>query len=125
MFSLFLALFFSFLCDVLGESELWHSTEIIQNSKDTKDLQNRGGLIYLKNNKVPFSGTSVSKFNDGQINLFCKFEDGSLKNFERYWNNGSLQLKMEIQEYQLKPKSNSREFYESSSSFLLVPTQEN
>mgnify|MGYP006079643445 CR=1 FL=1 len=124
MFSLFLALFSSFLCDALGESELWHSTEIIQNSKDTKDLQNRGGLIYLKNNKVPFSGTSVSKFNDGQINLFCKFEDGSLKNFERYWNNGSLQLKMEIQDYQLKPKSNRREFYESSSSFLLVPPQE-
>lgn len=125
MFSLFLILFSSFLRDALGKSELWYSTEIIQNSKDTKDLQIRGGLIYLKNHKVPFSGTSVSKFNDGQINLFCKFEDGSLKNFERYWNNGSLQLKMEIQEYQLKPKSNRREFYESSSSFLLVPTQEN
>ena len=125
IFSLFLALFSSFLSELLGESELFHSTEIFQNSKDTKNLQNRGGLIYLKNHVVPFYGTSVSKFNDGQINLFCKFEDGRLKNFERYWKNGSLQLKMEIQDYQLKSKSNHREFYESSSSFLLVPPQEN
>ena len=60
----------------------------------SEKLVERGGITYLINSQTPFSGRSVSYYENGQLTFKGNFKDGKPDGLsETYYENGQLWIK--------------------------------
>ena len=60
----------------------------------SEKLVERGGITYLINSQTPFSGRSVSYYENGEVEFKRHYQDGQLIGiWERYYENGQVKGK--------------------------------
>ena len=60
----------------------------------SEKLVERGGITYLINSQTPFSGRSVSYYENGQVKGKINYKNGKPDGFfEHYYENGQLNIK--------------------------------
>ena len=59
---------------------------------DWSKIQDRGGVVYLQNEEIPFTGTAEDWYEDGQKRFERHYKDGKLMSAEVWKPNGEYCL---------------------------------
>ena len=78
----------------------------------SEKLVERGGIIYLINSQTPFSGRSVSYYENGQVKEKINYKNGKPDGLEEwYYENGQLERKVN---YKDGKKDGLEEWYDEN-----------
>lgn len=59
---------------------------------DISKKQEKNGIVYVENEKKPFTGKIISKYENGQMKMDSQYKDGKLEGIVReYYKDGQIQ----------------------------------